>query len=478
MFQIWLCLICLLASAWPAIRFCLYLPLWRWFPRALLSIVAVLLASAWLSYSLAVYRPWLLPFWVGFVLCLRGMLWLWSAPHFGASQGLPPGCLEALNPGPWSQPDYFLGLAEQFGPVFKTRHLFTPTLCIADLDLGWDFLKSQSHCLESPPLRFDASVPGGALRYQSPDLHQRCRSILGTGLSGPSVEASLPYLEAAVTRGLSRLADRGGENPRFSLDRLAREVMLGVIHGVRPEEARYQHLESLYGSIDGAAVEREFLPWRPQSRRFQQALMAASEQIRLGPRGPVPASLESSHPGALQDPGVTANLALLVDVGTRDLSGLMTWILWMLAVHPGWEQELCPESVVMETLRLEQSEYLFRRTTRDIHWQGYRIPKGWLVRLCVREAHRRCALVGATSFRPQRRPVEGCCRPFGAHQHSCLGQLLTRRIGVLLVQRLARDYCLQLRADGPREFDGWHWRPSSSFRIQLGPRFTTLLDGR
>ena len=43
--------------------------------------------------------------------------------------------------------------------------------------------------------------------------------------------------------------------------------------------------------------------------------------------------------------------------------------------------------IVMETLRLEQSEYLYRETTRDIEHKGVVIPRGWLVRLCVRESH-------------------------------------------------------------------------------------------
>ena len=46
------------------------------------------------------------------------------------------------------------------------------------------------------------------------------------------------------------------------------------------------------------------------------------------------------------------------------------------------------ERVIRESLRLEQSEYLARRTTADIRFHGYRFPKGWRVRICIREGHR------------------------------------------------------------------------------------------
>ena len=43
---------------------------------------------------------------------------------------------------------------------------------------------------------------------------------------------------------------------------------------------------------------------------------------------------------------------------------------------------------VMETLRLEQSEFLYRRVVAPIDIDGRTIPAGWILRLCVNEAHR------------------------------------------------------------------------------------------
>jgi cytochrome P450 len=42
------------------------------------------------------------------------------------------------------------------------------------------------------------------------------------------------------------------------------------------------------------------------------------------------------------------------------------------------------DSVVKETLRLAQSEYLYRRLLEDVEFDGMTLPKGWLVRLFLK----------------------------------------------------------------------------------------------
>ena len=40
----------------------------------------------------------------------------------------------------------------------------------------------------------------------------------------------------------------------------------------------------------------------------------------------------------------------------------------------------------------------------------------------------------------------------------------------LFVTTLAREFDWTVAADGPQEFRGWHWAPSSRFRIRVTPR--------
>ena len=85
-----------------------------------------------------------------------------------------------------------------------------------------------------------------------------------------------------------------------------------------------------------------------------------------------------------------------------DMSGFLCWVLYYLGRNPRWleeagQLETLPDltnhstlaaRVVLETLRLRQSEFIFRATLQDIEFRGFLIPRGWLVRICVWESHR------------------------------------------------------------------------------------------
>ena len=128
--------------------------------------------------------------------------------------------------------------------------------------------------------------------------------------------------------------------------------------------------------------------------------------------------------------------------------------------------------MIRESLRLEQSEYLARRTTDDIRFHGYRFPKGWRVRICIREGHRSAdAFERPTEFDPDRwldrthPPTEYA--PFGLYRHHCLAARLTQRVGAIFLEELARGYRLTITDDGPREHGRFHWRPSPRLRVRL-----------
>ena len=130
----------------------------------------------------------------------------------------------------------------------------------------------------------------------------------------------------------------------------------------------------------------------------------------------------------------------------------------------------------METLRLAQSEYLYRLTTTDIRYKDFLFPRGWLVRICVGESHRDPIVFSEPSvFNPDRFLDPKITRhqfsPFGAGlRHSCLGEELTILIGRVLVKELVRGADWRTVADGPYEYSSWrHWRPASAWRVSVTP---------
>jgi cytochrome P450 len=113
----------------------------------------------------------------------------------------------------------------------------------------------------------------------------------------------------------------------------------------------------------------------------------------------------------------------------------------MLTEHPEWADrvrrtrdandsgvETLPTRIVMETLRLEQSEQLYRVADRQIDHRNFVIPQGWLVRLCVPESHQDPAVFNRPDeFDPDRFACRSFSRrqysPFGgALDHACLGE--------------------------------------------------------
>jgi cytochrome P450 len=177
------------------------------------------------------------------------------------------------------------------------------------------------------------------------------------------------------------------------------------------------------------------------------------------------------------------NLIYMFNSGAvSDTASLMSWITWWVAAHPEWLRRLresdapdaMAERIVRETLRLSQSEYLVRRTTAPITVGGFAVPAGWLVRVCVREIHRRDdAFPDAGLFRPDRflnPPDASRYAPFGASRVGCLGEGMTLMFGRALLLSMADRYEIRVIADGPPDLGPFHWRPSERFRIGLDNR--------
>lgn len=73
-------------------------------------------------------------------------------------------------------------------------------------------------------------------------------------------------------------------------------------------------------------------------------------------------------------------------------------------------------------------------------------------------------------FLGERAPASSEYSPLGISRIACLGEQLTLTIGRILLTTLANHFDLTPTADGPREYGGFHWQPSSRFRFRLTPR--------
>ena len=396
----------------------------RCYPRTWLAVWGVLLVQLGALAVALQLGPWGAAAWL-----LLSLSWAGCAPHTAHLD----------------DPDYFAARARREGPVFRCQLLFQKTLCVADWALARELLSLPG--LASPPLRFDRYLEGGAVRYAEGPAHLACRSALLRALQPASVERCRPFFHAAVENGVQRLLN--GDDLRPTLDWLAQQALLGGFFGAAPSDPVYPELVQLYARLDVGVVEREL--WPAAAHRLRRALRRLRPY--LNPQAPLLADLCSRHPHSLDEPMLRDNLLLLPHTAAQDLAGLLHWMVYHLACQPQSAQDAEPESLVWETLRREQSEYLYRRAVQRLHWRGLVIAPGELVRICVREANR--------DSRP------GACTAFGLGSHRCPGQLLTLRLAALFVAQLRQRCQLRLLHNARAEFDGWHWRPGSRVRVEF-----------
>jgi cytochrome P450 len=404
----------------------------------------------------------------------------WRArASFGVGRGLPAGQLRIAPVGLWTDPDYFARDRDRFGPIFKsTTLLATPTLCIASLPAAFDLLSSHDAALETPPNRFDRHIPRGFLRSMDADGHDRYAPLLRAAVSNTVVREIEPELRQIARSALNAAV---AETPprAVAVGALARavvaEMFLRVFFGVSRDDPDARALATLFRDIDPRSA------WRLTASRTEYALVEIID-IVTGPRHATSfiSNLRSAHPDLLEDPTFVRNLVYMCQTGTADTAGALAWAVWELTTTPGSVQRLRASTdpkwarrALQETLRMEQSEYLTRRVTQPIEWQGYRIPRGWRIRVCVRESHRDPKVFDhADEFDPSRflEPISHTrYSPFGApaSRSACPGEGLAMTAGRIFLEELIANFDWTTARTAAPEFSGFHWRPSPKFTISL-----------
>ena len=511
----------LAALTWPLLRLITHRPFWSAFPRVGMRATALLAGYGLLLATLALRYPVALRWLAGLAAALI-VYEAWRArPGYGRSRRLPAGSLVPVPLFPVLDDRAYLKEAARHGPVFKTSQLglggspnpcpvfswkqgvrahlglVHPMVCVVGLDRATEILRRFDDVLTPPAVPFSRFIPGGFFRYMAGEAHRRYRQLFRVAFSGRVVKERELDIVAEARRELSRMAEEGGATeagvrPDPYLGRMAATIFVRVFFGIAAGTPALARLEALYRVLA--------VPRGAPAREVRPALAEAMAIARAGATAAgAPASflgeLARARPDSLDDPTVLANLVYMVHTTSKDVADLMAWLLKLLGDHPAWMERLrgdagpdadgdggLADRVVQETLRLAQSEYLYRKVPHDLEIDGLVVPRGWLLRLCVRESHRDPRVFDRPdAFDPDRflgrtyAPAEYA--PFGAFDRSCLGIHLTVTVARLFVTTLAREFDWAVAADGPQEFRGWHWAPSSRFRIRVTRRLAPAMAG-
>ncbi len=266
---------------------------------------------------------------------------------------------------------------------------------------------------------FSAVVPylaGGVILTDAP-LHRRRRQTINPGFGKKHLEtlrgrtqAALPpipdgefdalaWADGAVLRLLNAAYFGGEFNP-------------GLLHAFLAPLRRPFPVPALPRPLLFVRVDAEL-------RRLATRRLTGGGDDLLAVLAPLPGGLEEAR----------VSLAAAHDTTTHALA----YALWHLARHPQWHAPEHHAAVLKETLRLHPPGWMgSRRLSRDLDWNGVRLPRGTLALYAPYLSARDPQLWNAPQeFRPERwehKPPAWAYLPFGGGERLCLGMHLAQML--------------------------------------------------
>lgn len=486
-------------ATWPALRLLSIPSTRREYPR--IAVVLVFLLALYASlvvWTAAVHPGWLAPTAAIAAIAVGAERWR-ARPAYGTRRGLPPGRLGLFPRGPWVDDRFFAKQCERFGPIFKYSLQYRPCVCVLGAPLGAELIRANADALQGPPVRFNRFIPKGFLRYMDPADHPFYKRTLANAFAPSTLAAIEPDLRAIARRGLSRLEREAGVDgcrgcpPRPALEALVFEMLVAAFYGVRAECPEFSWLRDRYAELDlrkvslasGTRDRGALALLEAWVRRRGQAMGEAADR-GIPPPVCFLTTLLATRAASLDDETLVGNWVYALNVGRADLTALWLWVLKLLGDEPGEAERLrtvvrsgaggegaaIAWRIVRETLRMEQSEYIYRIARREIRFRDLRIPKGWRVRILIREGHRDAAYFpDPDRFDPDRwsgaPDADPRFQPFGLGAHACIGVPITESLSTIFLTELARGFDWQVVEDGPREYGWAHWQPSARLRLAL-----------
>ena len=400
---------------------------------------------------------------------------------------LAPGSLVRPDKHAYSCPGFLLEQAERHGPVFKALIGGKVTTCIFGLATGRRFLSENEGRICGATTDFTPLFPHGTLRQMIGDPHRHYRRIFVAAFRVTGLREHEEAVRAILRKAGAELAS--GPQPisleaiRATFKRALTEILFRLILGI---DRQWHGFGSMLTAYERYAPNGTFLAVRNEHHEiFAEMAGILHERAReLGSAAPYPSLLGHLAKQRMLDPTSIGNLLQMTEAGRFDMMGLWCWLVRMLGHHAGIPDQIAEgdgqrrafcEATVLEALRLEQSEFVLRRATSDIVFDGFFIPKRSLVRIAVWEAHKDpSCFADPFRFDPQRflgRKVStDAFAPFGLDMHRCLGADWVVEISTTFVEQMASNLRWRIVADAPPEHGVFHFQPSDRLSVHFQQR--------
>ena len=406
---------------------------------------------------------------------------------------LPPGRLDPSDRSVDVDQRYVMNSAARFGAVFKTWWHGRYTTCVVGHARGRRLLAENEDMLVPRSIDLNGLIPMGWIRSMRGDTHRHYRRLFIRALQAVSVSAHAADVRRIVRDnldGLARVPYRTHREIRAALRDTTSSIMLRLLLGVSTDSKEFDELMQLY---------RRFGPEHPADRidaqngeAFAEIMVRVqrlADAMKSGTAGrDAPSVLRHIVESGSDDRTALGNLVYMFEPAHFDVYSLWHWVLWHIAGHQGVaeriavalktnqaEAENLVRAAILETLRLEQSEVLYREAKSSVAFDGMFLPKDTIVRVCLWEGHKdRQTFPEPFAYRPDRfmeRQYEvDQFAPFGLDKHRCIGAELTLSLTALFLEELVSNFACVIANEGPAQLGSYHWEPNADAKISLSPR--------
>jgi cytochrome P450 len=410
-----------------------------------------------------------------------------------------------------SQADFTRGMHARFGLVHRSASFFEEYVMLLGPEANQRVLLDREGLFTA----------GGGWEHHFSRLFPRCLLVMGGAehalhrramsepFRAPAMRVYAEQMHDPVARAVASWRARGAVRfypaVRALTLELAMQLFLGLSLGDELD-AVARDFEAVLEAA--AAVAPVAIPGSTFARglRAREALLARLRALTAARRAQPGRDLLSrllavrlEGDRSLTDDEVTDHLLFLVAAAHDTTASALSMALYLLAVHPAWQERLrdasralplaldaealgglrAHDQVFRETLRLYPAiTAIPRRTTRACEVLGHRIPAETVVYLSPVFTHRMPSLwrdperFDPERFAPHRAEHEAhpyAFVPFGGGAHACLGLSFARLQVLLVLHHLCREARWTLPAWHPRRV---HWLPVPRPYFDLPLRFS------
>lgn len=350
----------------------------------------------------------------------------------------------------------------QYGPVSKARLLGKPAAMLLSAE-------GQRFVLVTAQRSFDtgagyaivAPLLGTALTLTDGEIHDQLKRWMLPAFAARNVESYLETINRVIAERLAIWSE-------FGTIRLSQEfaiitftlgvaLLLGLDFGAESDEL-LRHWKTF------AAGVTTLIHVRGPVTRFGRALIAR-QWLERQIRGIIARQHQSDRvnivrllaDAGMPDDDIVTQIIFLIHASFDTTTDTVTWAFVELLRHPellervraevqaahsdtpislaDLQQKPLLDAIIKESLRLYPQVHIFLRGTKeDVEFDGFTIPKGWLVNLNPAFVHRRPDyFADPLSFNPDRFLVDKedertpyAWIGFGGGMHGCLGEMIAR----------------------------------------------------